>query len=71
VPCVVERWGSTPERVLHGITGDVVDGEAAFADAAVRVMLDDGVWQSYHDAAVQRQRSWSWDDAAQAFEALI
>ena len=71
VPCVVERWGSTPERIRHGVTGDVVEGKEAFAEAAVRVLLDDKVWQSYHDQALAHQRSWSWDDAAQSFEALI
>ncbi|MHC8508519.1 MAG: glycosyltransferase [Rhodospirillales bacterium] len=71
VPCVVERHGSTPERVADGVTGAVADSPAAFAEAARRILTDDALWRSYHAAALLRQRAWSWDDAAQAFEDLL
>lgn len=71
VPCVVERRGSTPERVIDGTTGAVVMGREAFAQAAVRVLQDDALWRSYHDAALTAGRAWSWDDAAAAFEDLL
>ena len=71
VPAVVQDRGSVAERVVDGETGTVAPDDAAFADAAVRLLTDDGLWRRQHDAAVARRRSWGWDDAARAFEELI
>lgn len=71
VPAVVEAIGSLPERVRDGETGFIVDGQAAFADAALRLLRDDALWQRQHDAALATQRDLTWDRCAAGFEGLI
>jgi glycosyltransferase involved in cell wall biosynthesis len=71
VPCVVQDIGCVAERVVDGKTGFVARGEDGFADAAIRLLTDDALWRSQHDAAIRVQRAWGWDDAAAEFEKLI
>jgi glycosyltransferase involved in cell wall biosynthesis len=71
LPCVVQPIAATPERVVDGVTGFVAGDEADFADAALRLLGDDLLWQTQHEACLARQRSWGWDEAAAAFEQLI
>ncbi len=71
VPAVVENLGSVSERVIDGETGFVAPDDAAFANCALRLLTDDALWRAQHLAALARQRSWRWADAAAAFERLI
>ncbi len=71
VPAVVENFGSVGERVIDGETGFVAADDAAFADCARRLLTDDALWRAQHLAALAKQRSWRWADAAAAFERLI
>jgi glycosyltransferase involved in cell wall biosynthesis len=71
VPAVVQDLGAVVERVIDGETGFVAHHDDGFADAAVRLLTDDGLWRRQHEAALQRQRSWGWSEAAAAFEELI
>ncbi|MFQ5953887.1 MAG: glycosyltransferase [Kiloniellales bacterium] len=71
VPAVVQAIGATAERVVDGETGFVAPDEAAFADAAVRLMTDDGLWRRQHEAALRLQRGRGWDQAAAGFESLL
>ena len=71
VPTVVESKGSVTERIIDGETGFVADGKEAFATAAIKLLTDDALWQRQHQAALSKQRSWLWPDAAAAFERLI
>lgn len=71
VPAVVQPIGSVVERVHDGETGFVARDATAFADGAVRLLTDAACWRRMHDDAVATQRSWTWDQAAAAFEALI
>ena len=71
VPTVVENLGSVSERVIDGETGFIVSDAAAFADAARRLLSDDALWRAQHVAALEKQRSWRWPQAAAAFEKLI
>jgi len=71
VPAVVENLGSVVERVIDGETGFVASNDAAFADAARRLLTDDALWLAQHNAALDKQRSWRWPQAAEAFERLI
>jgi glycosyltransferase involved in cell wall biosynthesis len=71
VPAVVEPLGSTPERVIDGVTGRVAEDDDAFVAAAVALLCDDELWRRWHLAALERQRGLSWDAVAARFEALI
>ncbi|MBI4183282.1 MAG: glycosyltransferase family 4 protein [Proteobacteria bacterium] len=71
VPAVVAPIGSLPERVADGETGFVADGAESFAERAVALLTDDGLWLRQHETALRRQRAWGWPEAAAAFEALI
>jgi glycosyltransferase involved in cell wall biosynthesis len=71
VPAVVMPIGSMAERIVDGVTGFVARDEKTFADNAIRLLTDDGLWQSQHCAALARQRSRSWDMVAADFERLM
>jgi glycosyltransferase involved in cell wall biosynthesis len=68
VPAVVEDIACMAERVRDGETGYVTRGAGAFANAALRLLSDDGLWMACHRASLDRQRGWGWDQAAAAFE---
>lgn len=71
VPTVVTDLGSMYERVIDGETGTVAQDDAAFSAAAVRLLTDDNHWTRQHIAALAKQRSWTWSDAAERFENLL
>ena len=71
VPAVVQSLGSTPERVIDGVTGRAAANDDDFVAAAVALLRDDGLWQRWHLAALERQRGLSWDAVGARFEALI
>lgn len=71
VPAVVQDLGSMRERVIDGETGTVATTDADFSAAARTLLVDDNVWTRRHVAALAKQRSWTWEDAAQAFEELL
>jgi glycosyltransferase involved in cell wall biosynthesis len=71
VPAVVQNIGCVAERVVHGETGFVAEGDAGFADAAVGLLGDDALWRRQSRAAADRQGGWGWQQAAAAFEELI
>ena len=71
VPCVIQDVGCVAERVLDGITGYVANGDESFGNYAIKILTDDSLWKSQHEAAIKHQRNWSWDDAASAFEKFI
>lgn len=71
LPVVVERIGMVAERVIDGRTGNVADDDAGFAAAAIALLRNDGLWRSYHQAALMLQRGLAWDEVAARFEALI
>jgi glycosyltransferase involved in cell wall biosynthesis len=73
VPGVVSRSTCLAERVRDGVTGFVVEDEdkAGFAERAVRLLTDDGLWLSQHEACLSGQRGLSWTEAAGLWEALL
>ena len=71
VPAVVQRIGCVAERVVDRRTGMVAGDDAAFAAAAIALLRDDGLWHSFHAAALTMQRGLAWDEVAARFEALI
>jgi glycosyltransferase involved in cell wall biosynthesis len=71
VPTVVQDLGSVVERVVDEETGFVRRDDAAFSDAAVRLLTDDSLWKRQHERALQLQRRWGWPEAAAAFEEIL
>jgi glycosyltransferase involved in cell wall biosynthesis len=71
VPSIVQDIGCVAERVVDGVTGAVASDDKDFAELARRLLLDDALWRDQHRASLERQRSWSWDDAAADFEKLM
>ncbi|HEV7264862.1 MAG TPA: glycosyltransferase [Falsiroseomonas sp.] len=71
LPCVVQPFGSAPERVRDGVTGHVAPDDDAFVEHALAVLGDDAHWLRLHRAACEAQPSRGWDDVAQDFEALL
>ena len=71
LPAVVRPIGCLAERVIDGETGFVAPDDDSFAARAVALLSDDGLWRRQHDACLARQRDWTWERAAGAFEDLI
>jgi len=70
LPCVVTPLGAVAERVADGRTGVVAGSDAAFAEAAIRLLSDDAGWAAMHAAALARGPGPGWDEIAARFEAL-
>lgn len=73
-PVVATRAGAAPDLIEDGINGRLVeiDDAEAFAKALVDVVtLAPDAWHAMSEAAYQRVHDYSWDDAAQAFEAAL
>lgn len=70
LPAVIQDVGCVAERIIDGETGFLARDDAAFAEAAVRLLGDDALWRRQSEAALHRQRGWGWGDAAAAFEEL-
>lgn len=71
VPAVVKPIGSVVERVEDGRTGHIAQTDQAFAESAIKLLADEAHWRKLHEGALERQRRWGWQDAAQAFEGLL
>lgn len=70
LPAVLEDIACMNERVVEGATGWAVRGPESFAERAIRVLSDDGLWLRMHSECLARQRDWRWDHAAQEFERI-
>ncbi|MBF0394982.1 MAG: glycosyltransferase [Alphaproteobacteria bacterium] len=70
VPGVVEDIACMSERIRNDRTGYVVSSRDAVADAAVALMVDDGLWRAQHRACLATQRVWGWAEAAREFARL-
>jgi glycosyltransferase involved in cell wall biosynthesis len=71
VPAVVAPIAALPERVIDGVTGFHRAEAEPFADAAVSLLTDEGLWRRQHEAAVQRQQGISWAEYAERFEKAL
>jgi glycosyltransferase involved in cell wall biosynthesis len=71
LPAVVGPYGCMAERVVHGETGFVEADDRAFAAKSLALLGDDRLWARMSRRALERQRSWGWEQAAEAFERLI
>ena len=71
LPAVVQPIAAVKERVIDNVTGRIAPDDAAFAEAAVKILTDEALYRRYHKGALENQRNWSWDDAAFQFELLL
>jgi glycosyltransferase involved in cell wall biosynthesis len=71
IPSIVQDIGCVAERVVDGVTGFVAADDAVFVERAIALLSDNALWQAQHEEALARQRNWSWDDAAAAFERFV
>jgi glycosyltransferase involved in cell wall biosynthesis len=71
LPAVVAPVAAVPERVIDGVTGFHHADPARFADAAVALLTDDGLWRRQHEAALRLQQGITWSEHAGRFEAAL
>ncbi len=71
-PVVATQVGGIPEVVIHGETGMLVesDNAEALAEALVKVLSDEALWQSLSTRARERASRFSWDVAAEEYAKL-
>lgn len=62
VPVVTAGIGSTRERVIDGKTGFIAAEQQAFANAAIRLLQQDTLWQQQHQASLNKT-PYCWHDA--------
>lgn len=73
-PVVSTRVGGAVESIEEGVNGYLVDVEdsQALAERLIDVLkASDDRWKSMSDAALRRVQSYTWDDAAQDFLAVL
>jgi glycosyltransferase involved in cell wall biosynthesis len=70
-PAVIAPVAALPERVIDGVTGFHHADPADFGRAAVRLLNDDALWRSQHEAALKLQQGITVDEYARRFEAAI
>lgn len=73
-PVVATRSGAAPDLIEDGRNGylvDVEDTEGLGAHLIDVLSLSPGDWRAMSDAAYAQVHSYSWDDAARAFEAAL
>jgi hypothetical protein len=71
VPAVIAPVAALPERVIDGVTGFHHADPAKFARAAVRLLNDDALWRSQHEAALKLQQGLTLAEYVRRFEAAI
>jgi len=71
VPAVVGPVAAVPERVIDGVTGFHRADADGFAEAAISLLTDDGLWRRQHEAALRDRQGISWSEAAGRFEAAL
>jgi N-acetyl-alpha-D-glucosaminyl L-malate synthase BshA len=69
LPVVATKVGGIPEVVTHGETGILVEcGNAnALAEALIRVMSDEALWQRLATRAKERASEFSWEKTANEY----
>jgi glycosyltransferase involved in cell wall biosynthesis len=70
-PAVIAPVAALPERVIDGVTGFHHADPADFGRAAVRLLTDDALWRTQHEAALKLQQGVTVEAYADRFEAAI
>ncbi|EKS31170.1 glycosyltransferase family 4 protein [Afipia felis] len=71
LPAIVSNITVMPERVIDGLTGFVHDDDAKFGADAVRLLTDDALWRSQHEAALRYQQGIDWSEHAGRLESVL
>ncbi|WP_048757135.1 glycosyltransferase, partial [Afipia felis] len=71
LPAIVSNITVMPERVIDGLTGFVHDDDAKFGADAVRLLTDDALWRSQHEAALRYQQGITWSEHAGRLESFL
>lgn len=71
VPAVVKDIGCVSERIIDNETGFLAHNDDAFVEKTIKLLTDDKIWQKLSSASLAQQRSWGWENAAEAFEELF
>ncbi len=71
LPAVARPLGGVQERIVNGQTGYVVPDAEAFANVALQVLGNDGVYTSLNEEAAQITRRRTWQAAAEALENFV
>ena len=71
VPAVIAPVAALPERVIDGVTGFHHADPERFAEAAVSLLTDDGLWRRQHEAALRQQQGITWAEHAALFEKVL
>ena len=64
LPAVARNLGGVEDVVDNGQTGFIVPDDEAFANVALQLLTDDGVYTSFNDAASAIERRKTWASAA-------
>ena len=70
-PAVIAPVAALPERVIDGVTGFHQADPANFGRAAVRLLTDDALWRSQHEAALRLQQGLTVEEYTRRFEAAL
>ena len=70
-PAVVAPVAALPERVVDGVTGYCHADPAAFAESAVALLTDDGLWRRQHEASLRLQQGMSVAEYGRRFEQAL
>ena len=71
LPAVIAPVAVLPERVIDGVTGFHRADPERFAQAAISLLTDEGLWRRQHEAALRYQQGISWAEQAGRFEAAL
>ena len=71
VPAVIAPVAALPERVIDGVTGFHHADPERFAEAAVSLLTDDGLWRRQHEAALRQRQGITWAEHAALFEKVL
>jgi glycosyltransferase involved in cell wall biosynthesis len=71
LPAVARALGGTVERIANGQTGYIVPDADAFANVALQILGDDGVYTSLSEEASQVTRRRTWQAAAEELDNFV
>lgn len=71
MPAVARALGGTVERIANGQTGYVVPDADAFANVALQILGDDGVYTSLNEEACRPTRRRTWTMAADELNSFV